>query len=302
MQRFARSLLVLGLVACGSSKVPPPPTPTGPPAAWLPTPAPDDVQVATVNGKPVWGSCVTAQAAHATSKQDALKQCIDFELLAQAADARGLATDPEVAQATRTALVSQVVAFEYEDKYQKPADFGPAWDSMVQRNKLRFDHVEYRASAYVRINVDKKATADDDAKAHAIVEEIATKLAGERGLSPPQFFDLAEQIAAGRATTTHAVVTPYSRGGLDKPYEDALFSIPDIGQTAPHAVRTKWGWDVILYNDVVPEHHATAEELEREMLPELKRQYFTTWTNQVAQKLGVKIEIEQSNLPALENM
>src|SRR5439155_20343050 len=98
----------LGLVACGSSKAPPPPTPTGPPAAWLPTTAPDDVQVATVNGKPVWGSCVTAQAAHATSKQDALKQCIDFELLAQEANAHGIATDPDVALATRTALVSQV--------------------------------------------------------------------------------------------------------------------------------------------------------------------------------------------------
>src|SRR5262245_24622681 len=99
---------LLVLVACGSSKAPAPPTPTGPPAAWLPTPAADDVQVATVNGKPVWGSCVTAQGAHAASKQDALKQCIDFELMAQAADARGLATDPDVALATRTALVSQL--------------------------------------------------------------------------------------------------------------------------------------------------------------------------------------------------
>lgn len=296
------SFALLGLVACGSSKAPAPPTPTGPPAAWLPTPAPDDVVVATVNGKPVWGSCVTAQGPHATSKEDALKQCIDFELLAQAADARGIATDPEVALQTRTALVSQVIAKEYEDAYQKPADFGPAWDMMYQKNKLRFEHVEYRGSAYVRINVDKKATPEDDAKAHAIVEEIATKLAGERGLSPPQFFDIAQQVAAGRATLSTAIVTPYSRGGLDKPYEDALFSIPEIGETSPHAVRTSFGWDVVLFNDIVPEEHAPPDKVEREMLPELKRQYFPTWANQIAQKLGVKIEIEQANIPALENL
>ena len=299
-----RALLVswIVLAACGSSKAPPPPTPTGPPAAWLPAAAPDDVQVATVNGKPVWGSCVTAQGPHAKSKQEALEQCIDFELLAQAADARGLATDPEVALATRTALVSQLIAKEYEDKYQKPEDFGPAWDQFVKRNKLKLDHVEYRASAYARINVDKKATPEDDAKAHAIAEEIAVKLAPERGLSAPQFTDIATSVVAGRAPLAHDTVPPYARGGLDKPYEDALFSIPEIGQTSPHAVRTKWGWDVILYTDVVPEHHATADEVEHEMLPELKRQYFPIWANQVAQKLGVKVEIEQNNLPALENM
>jgi hypothetical protein len=302
MARLVWISLALALAACGSSKAPPPPTPTGPPAAWLPTPASDDVQVATVNGKPVWGSCVTAQAAHAKTKQEALAQCVDFELLAQAADARGIATDPEVALATRTALVSQLVAKEYEDKYQKPADFGPAWDTMLQRNRIKFDHVEYRGSAYARINVDKKATPEEDARAHAIVEEIATKLTGERGLSPPQFFDIAQQVAAGRATVSTAVVTPYSRGGLDKPYEDALFSIPEIGETSPHAVRTKWGWDVVLFNDIVPEQHDPADKIESEMLPELKRQYFGTWANQIAQKLGVKIEIEQANLPALENL
>jgi len=41
-----------------------------------------DVQVATVEGRPVWGSCVTAQTARGATKQAALDQCIGFELMA----------------------------------------------------------------------------------------------------------------------------------------------------------------------------------------------------------------------------
>lgn len=299
MKRFVFVLLV----ACGGSKAPAPPTPSGPPAAWLPTPAADDVQVATVNGKPVWGSCVTAQAAHAKSKEDALKQCVDFELLAQAADAKGLATDPEVVEQTRTALVSQLVAKDFEDKYQTPADFGPVWTALYKKTKNRYDHGEYRGSAYVRINVAKTATPDEDAKAHALAEEIATKLAGERGLGDKQLVELATTIVAGRAKLASEVVQPYSHVyALDRAYEDALFAIPELGQTTPHAIRTRFGWDVILFNDVVPEEHMTQEQIEKELLPEVKRQYFSTWTNQIAKNLGAKIEIIQKNMSALENM
>src|SRR5688500_8823834 len=126
-------------IACGSSKAPSP-VPSGPPASTLAPPAKNDVQIATVNGKPVWGSCVTAQARRAgpgATREQAVQQCIDFELLAQAADARALATDPEVVLATRTALVSQLVAFEYEDKYQRPEEFGTFWTRALERNKLR---------------------------------------------------------------------------------------------------------------------------------------------------------------------
>ena len=292
--------LLLLLAACGGSTTPPP-TPSGPPAALQPTPAPDDVQVATVNGKPVWGSCVTAQASGAVSKQDALKQCIDFELLAQAAEARGLAVDDDVKLETRAALVNELVAKDFEDKYQKPSDFGGQWDALYQRTKHRFDHVEYRGSAYVRVNVDKKATPAQDATAKALAEEIAGKLASERGLMPQHLVDIAQQVAGTRAKLAHEVVKPYSTQGLDPSYTNALFSIPEVGRTSS-AVRTPWGWDVILFNDVVPEEHDSADEIARQLLPEVKRTFFATWTNQIAQRIGAKITIEQKNLSLLENL
>lgn len=293
-------LALLLLVACGGTSTPPP-TPAGPPAALQATAAPDDVQVATVNGTPVWGSCVAAQAAHGITREEALRECVDFELLAQEADARGIALDPEVRLQTRTALVSQLVAKDYEDKFQQPSDFGGYWDALYNKNKHKIEHPEYRGSAYVRINVPKNASADEDAKAHAIADEIAAALSKERGLMPAHLVELAQQVAGTRAQISSEVVAPYTRQGLDPSYTQALFAIAEIGRTSP-AVRTPWGWDVILFNDLVPEAHPSPEDVVRQLLPEVKRSFFPQWTNQIVQRLGVKIRIEDKNIPLLENL
>lgn len=294
-------VVLVFVIACGSSPTPVP-TPTGPAAAMLEKPAPDDVVVATVNGKPVYGSCLTAQGKHARSRQDALDQCIAFELMAQEADARGIANDHEVAAATRTALVNQLVAVEYEDKYTQPSDFGNVWTQLYAKNKIRYDHPEYRASAYVRIDVPEGAPPAQDEAAHALANEMAAALAPERGLLPVQIKEIAERVVGTRAKVSYAIVPPYTHiSSLDLDYANALFAIPEIGRTSP-ATRTPWGWDVILYFDVVPEEHPPQEQIVSEMLPEVKRAYFTQWTNQIVQRLGVKIEVIEPNLPLLEKL
>jgi hypothetical protein len=291
-----RALIVLA--ACGSQTTPVP-SPTGPAAAMQEKAAPDDVVVAMVNGKPVYGSCVTAQSARAKSRQDALDQCVAFELMAQEADARGIASDHEVAAATRTALVNQLVALDYEDKYTKPADFGATWNQLYAKNKIRYDHPEYRGSAYVRIDLPEGAV---DENAHAIINEVAAALKDEKGLLPPQFKDLAERVAGARAKLSYAIVPPYTHiSTLELTYADALFAIPEVGRTSP-PVRTSWGWDVVLFFDVIPEEHPPQDKIVAEMLPEVKRAFFPTWTNQVIQRLGVKIEVVEKNLPLLENL
>lgn len=294
-------LVVLVLVACGGSKAPPP-TPKGPPAPTTATPAPGDVQVATVNGKPVWGSCVQAQAARGASAKDALQQCIGFELLAQEAERRGLATDSEVAIATRTALVSQLVAQEYEDKFTKPEDFGNYWTRSVERNKMRFDHPEARGSVYVRVDLAKNATHAVEAKAKVVIDDIYAALANERGLMKPHVEEIANRVNASRAKLSIAAVPPDIKNGrLDDTYTAALFSIPEVGRVAA-PVRTPWGWDIVLYDSVVPEVHATREEMIESALPEIKRSYFPQWVNRIVLSLGVHIQVEDKNLPLLENL
>ena len=295
-----RALLVFA-IACGSSKAPSP-VPSGPPASTLAPPAKNDVQVATVNGKPVWGSCVTAQSARGAKREQALQQCIDFELLAQAADARALAADPEVVLATRTALVSQLVAFEYEDKYQRPEEFGTFWTRMLERNKLRFDHPEARGSVFVRVPLDKNASPAADAKAKQWIDEIYAALEDERGLMKPHVDEISERVIAGRAKLQSQAVPPDIRNGrLDETYTKALFEIKEVGRAAP-PVKTPWGWDIVVWDSVVPARKATQEEVVKEALPEIKRSFFPQWVNKIIAERGVRIEVVEANVQKLEDL
>jgi hypothetical protein len=294
-------LALLACAACDSSAPRKVPAPSGPPAPLTATPAtPDDPIVATVDGKPVYGSCVAIQAGRGATKAEALEQCIDFELLAQAA--AEYASDPEVALATRTALVSQLVVRDYEARYTRPADFGSYWDRAVALNKRRVEHGEARASAYVRIPVAATASPDEDARVRVIAEELARALSSERGLMAPHLDELARQIIGDRATIDFAAVPPYlDEGGLVPEYARTLFAIPEVGRTSD-AVRTKWGWDVILLTELFPAARPTSEEVVEKMLPDVKRSYFSVWAQEVTARLGLKIEIHEDNVSLLEDL
>jgi hypothetical protein len=302
MRRIVVSIIASGACAACSGPHAPPPTPSGPPAPMLATAAPDDVQVATVNGRPVWGSCVSAQAAHGASRDEAMKQCIDFELMAQVAETRGLATDADVVLATRTALVSQLVAKDYEDKFTRPEDFGTFWTKSVERNRGHFDHDEVRGSVYVRINVPTSAPPAADAKAKQEIDAIYAALANERGLMKPNVEEIAKRVVGALPELEVAAVPPsLRRGRLDETYVSQLFAIPEVGRVAP-PVRTRWGWDVILWDSVIPAVHATPDELVQSALPDVKRSFFPYWVNRIGQNLGVHIELVDKNLPLLENL
>lgn len=294
------TLLVLIASSCGSP--PAPPAPVGPPASVVATGAsPDDVVVAHVNGRPVWGSCVTTQAARFRMARDAaLQQCVDFELLAQAAEQRGFASHREVVATAKAAMVNQLVASVYETGYTRPEQFGAAWDTILAKTKLalRWKHGEYRASSYVRVELDKKATKEQDDSARVVAEKIAAALAGERGLLGPHLVALAQPIA-GSVALFHQDVPLYKRTGLDSAYADALFAIPEIGRTSP-AVRTSEGWDVILWTGLEPETSPSPDELIAKLLPDVKQLYFNMWVGTIAQRLGIHVEPVQANIAKLE--
>lgn len=297
-----RLVVALGLVVACSGSHAPPPTPSGPPASLAATPAKDDIQVATVEGRPVWGSCVSAQAARGVTREVALQQCIDFELMAIEAEQRGLAVDPEVVTSTRTALVSQLVAREYEDKLTRPEDFGSFWTKSIERNRARFDHPEARGSVYVRIDVPKQASAADEQRAKQLIDEVHAALANERGLMKPHVEDIATRVIGTRAKLQIAEVPPdIRRGRLHETYAAAMFAIPEVGRVSP-PVRTPWGWDIILWSSVIPEVHTTPDELVAKALPEIKRTFFPFWVNRIAQSLALRAELIENNLPLLENL
>lgn len=286
-----RGALVL-LIGCGGSAAVE--LPAGPPAGMEATRAnAADVIVARVNGKPVWGSCVTAQAARGADKRAALDQCVAFELLAQRA--LPYALDPEVARATRTAMVNELVATAYEAVYRTPAQFGPIWRQVYQKGAFRLKHENYRASSYVRVNVPE---GTDDPAAEATARKIAAALKDETGLLGSSLMELARK-AAPEAKLAHEDVTAFRRGALDPAYASALFGATEIGR-AVGPVRTKWGWDVIVWTDDVPAADPSDAEVDAALIDDAQVAYFRRWTDDLGKALNVTVKYDDDNVKKLE--
>lgn len=258
----------------------------------------DDVVVATVNGRPVWGSCV----AH----QGNLADCIDFELLAQAAEARGLAGDREVASALDTALANRLVEAKYEDKYRVPSDFGPIIDKVVDDNARQLHRPEYRSSAYLRVVLDPQAPPDKVAAAEAVATKLAAALQGEHGLLPAHVAAYADrfrgEVASAGFALDEADAGSHMRTGLVAPYANALWAIGAIGDAAPAPVRTPWGWDVIVWTDGSAPMDSTRAQLAAEVFPNLRRSYFDVWARAIEKALGVHIERYEDNIAKLDKL
>jgi hypothetical protein len=257
----------------------------------------DDAIVATVNGAPVWGSCVAIQAKRGANKQDALQQCVDFELLAQTADHRGYALDAEVARATHGAMVNELVT-TYEDGYRNPAQFGAFWQKAYKQGAWRIRHENYRASSYVRVEVPETATPDEAAAKKVIADRIEAAVANETGLLGPSLLALAQAAAPG-VTLKHEDVTAYRAGALEDNYARVLFTLPEIGR-ASQVVRTKWGWDVIVWTDDIPAADPPEAEVIAKLLPDVKIAFFAHWVDAIGKSLGVHVTLDEANIARLE--
>lgn len=291
---------------CGSSG-----SGAGPAAAVpgvVPTPpaTADDAPVAQINGRTVWASCVAAQARTIAAGSDderraaATDQCIAFELLAQAAEARGLAAAPEVGQAVRSAEVNRLVETEFEQRYRRPADLAPQLDAVLAQSPWRLRTPELRDSTFARFVVPKGAPAEVEARAHALADRLAAELAGQTGLFGVHLSDAARRIAQGSSAALETTgFRPATRDQLVDEYAAALFAIPEIGRASP-AFRTPWGWDVVVWTGGSPARERSRDEVAAELFPELRRRQFQRWVTQLARQRGIHIEVEQAELSRLD--
>jgi hypothetical protein len=291
---------------CGSSGSGPSPSAAAPSVIATPALTADDAPVAQVNGRTVWASCVAAQARTVAAGSDAerraaaLDQCIAFELLAQAAEARGLAAAPEVGQAARGAEVNRLVETEFEQRYRRPADLAAQLDAVLTSSPWLLRAPELRDSTYARFKVPKGAPAEVEARAHALADRLATELADQTGLFGVHLSDAARRIAQGSGAELETTgFRPATRDQLVDEYAAALFAIPEVGR-ASRAFRTQWGWDVVVWTGGQPARERPRDEVAAELFPELRRRQFQRWVTQLARQRGVYIEVEQAELSRLD--
>lgn len=281
---------MLLLACCGGSATPPAPI-SGPPAAMVAVPAAGDVQVATVDGRPVWGSCVAAQLQRFPSltRRAALDQCIDFELLARAAEGRDLATDREVVDATRTALVRRLVD-AFEAKYPDPDSLRAQIDEVLGDPRTATTRPEMRASFHVLYHLDDRATEATRTAARQAAEQLYQQLGAETGLFPDQLRAAADKIAVPANVTLEIgdyYAVPKDNTQTAPEYVGALFAIPEVGRVSP-VVKTQYGYHVILLTEIQPE-----AALERtQVFAGLRRNLFVQYVNELTKQTRTEVHPE----------
>ena len=295
-----RAVVLALIVACGGAPEVAPATSSRAADPIATKAGPTDEIVAQVNGRPVWASCVAAQGAALAklggvpdAKKQALDECIAFELLAQEADKRGLADDAEVVDATRTAIVNRVVELGFEQKYTKPADIGERLEKWKRDNAWRMHRPELRASAYIRV-------LGPDDQARPVAQAIHDKLANETGLFKVNLDEAVAGMPASPAIEV-AAVSDKPKDQLVPEYSNVLFAIPEVGRIGG-PVKTKWGWDVILWTGGLPAKEMTADEMAESAFPEMRRSLFPIWVAQIARDLGLKPEIDPAQLARLDEV
>jgi len=291
--RAAAIALVCALAACGGDDRRVRPT------ARVDVEGGERTVVAEVNGRPIFGDCVATQAAaHGLDRHAAVDECIDFELLAQAAEARGLAADPEVREVQRREAVRQLVRRDFEAGHQGPADVPMEFIRDVWKNpRLRsaYDHPEYRFCHYVRAPVAKAQRGTPAEKeAETAMRNLYRELAN-RKLTRAELGDIVDRYRQQTSVKIELTDKPYDtplEGKSGKQFARALFDIPEPGRVSP-PTRTAWGWDVILLTRISPERHETveqaADEIRKRVFAPWREQEFKRWSHELS--AGHTIEV-----------
>lgn len=249
----------------------------------------DRVVVAEVNGVEVYDDCVQAQAeAHDLSVDDALAECIDFELLAAEANRRGLApakhqVDDEV--------VRSFIDREFKARFQDP--------SQLPQDKLRERYEgtrrpEYR---YVTHALAKLPHVEpDDPREIGLAKlmgGLAESLEGRTGVTPEQFKAAAMKVSSQLHVESYNF--PRHRRAVEE-FSKPVFAMDEseVGTTIG-PIRTEFGWHVILLEKILPVQ--SYDEWAENTFGELRKRAFEQWANSFVNKHSV--EIDEDLLPEL---
>lgn len=308
----------IALAGCGSrSKPAPPPESAGDLTIKVPA---DAVIVAEVNGVPIYGDCVATQVEHgkADTTTEALQQCVDFELLAQEAYARGYLRGRELVELRKREATRAFMEAEFASKFSTPADVPETelrrW---YERAKPRYVHGEIRKIYFVRARFPPKTPPGSaaDWQARSLINEIAYELRGERffwwrrprhDLSRNAMVFLTRRAAGERYVEIPGAGHSFARyGPVEIPFRKASFAIERVGQVSP-PVRMRDGWAIILLEHIEPPRNTPFEEakadLSKFLFQSSRGAAFLRWAEQFISIKTINQAIEQQATGTLRQL
>ncbi len=293
---LARVAFVLALVqvacagACGSNEPGPRAAPTVRTEAWQgelsPRPSAEAVVVAEVNGEPIWDLDVARHAAaQKLSVADALAELIDLALLAQEAHRRGLAADPEVAEARRQARVRALMRLEFEPTFRSPDDMPQAeidnlWAQEVVY--LHFNHETHYEVRFLRVPFKKGASPEVVEVARQQADKLHAVLVAGKPTTQDEFVALAYETAQTMGVKIKVDRHAASKSGTVAPFYAAASALVNVGDISP-VTSTRWGFDILYLYNIIPEARHTKEEatplIRQEFYEAARSRAFLRWSD-----------------------
>lgn len=283
----AAACAILGGLLLGCSRPPPPVAQHRLPV--LPPPPAEDV-VATVNGAPITVAQVVAQAkAAGQSPAEALEALVRGEILAQQADAQGLAGHPDVQRRARQEMVRRYLKEVFEKEVTPEKSVSSLEIRKAYQNALpRLVHPPLKEVNHLLVQTKK-----DDPQAEALAKEIRQRAletkAADEFMNLYHSFD-ARARAIGCQLISERVVTA-RQGWTEEPFAKASFDLVQPGQISP-VVRTSYGYHVIRLASDIPEENVSLEEatptIRQSLFPRVQQREFLRWIDNLAGKLQIR--------------
>lgn len=269
------------------------------------------IQVAEVNGVPIHDDCVVMQAqALGVDRQEALAQCIDFELLAQAAQARGKAGDADVRWAMKTEAVRRLLDTEIRAPLPAPDKVDRKLMEAAYKKiepRIHIPEIRYLAHVLAPFPEDEPPGTPADVAARALAQDIHAALAGRRDLTTDEFIRVAKEVAGDRAlgpmdekTKTFKreefKIVP-KHPGIHEAFSDATFAIAEVG-TVSQPTRTHVGWHLILLTRIEPEKNANVDQAAELVLSYLQTERYQALVARL--RPGVQVDVDEDALIRLQ--
>lgn len=258
-------------------------------------PPPESEVVARVNGKPITVSDVERQARAAAVPADkALDQLVRAELLAQAAESRGLTADREVQVRKDQEMVRRYLQTTFETESTPENTISTTLlKKAYDQNSMRLVHPDLRQVDHILFMADK-----DNPVAAALAEEArqgALKLPkGDSEAAQKAFTEYGEGLRPGAEQRgvqmrIENVVTART-GWTVEPFAAATFALEGPGSIS-QVVQTKFGYHVIRMQRVIPAENVSFEEatptLRKGLWPRVRREAFARFLERILIKRHV---------------
>lgn len=242
-------------------------------------PEPENV-VARVNGEAIGAVALDAQVqamsarGRPVERARALDNLIDLELLSAEAERRGLPEQPEIAaeiRRQRSALLAQrLVRAELSDLELSEDDLRQAYQERVQAMEGR----EYRASHIL---------LDERAQAQSIIEQLR-----EGG----DFKALAREHSTGPTADNGGDLGWFQADQMVAPFAEAVRALEPGAYTA-EPVQTRFGWHVVLLQDVREVQKPAFEDIEGDLRNQLVSEHVQSYIQSLREEASIEITDEE---------